>query len=207
MLDEPMAGVNPALTQSLLGHVKSLRDEGMTRALRRARHGRGPRHQRLGDRHGRGPVIAEGPPAAISANPAVIDAYLGRAPRHCRPAGHARARRAETVIAESELGGQRHPPGTGAEGQPTDLQARRTSRDAVGRGDARRSSSASTTSWRATCPRSTSSTAADLDAARRRAHRHHRPQRRRQVTLLKAMFGLVTVRTAPCVSTARTSPA
>ena len=28
MLDEPMAGVNPALTQSLLGHMKSLRDEG-----------------------------------------------------------------------------------------------------------------------------------------------------------------------------------
>ncbi len=30
MLDEPMAGVNPALKQSLLGHVKSLRDEGIT---------------------------------------------------------------------------------------------------------------------------------------------------------------------------------
>jgi neutral amino acid transport system ATP-binding protein len=30
MLDEPMAGVNPALTQSLLGHIKDLREEGMT---------------------------------------------------------------------------------------------------------------------------------------------------------------------------------
>jgi neutral amino acid transport system ATP-binding protein len=30
MLDEPMAGVNPALKQSLLGHVKSLRSDGMT---------------------------------------------------------------------------------------------------------------------------------------------------------------------------------
>src|SRR6187431_604925 len=30
MLDEPMAGVNPALTQSLLGHVQALRDEGTT---------------------------------------------------------------------------------------------------------------------------------------------------------------------------------
>src|SRR3954451_19564590 len=30
MLDEPMAGVNPALKQSLLGHVKALREEGMT---------------------------------------------------------------------------------------------------------------------------------------------------------------------------------
>ncbi|MFP5580312.1 MAG: ABC transporter ATP-binding protein, partial [Acidimicrobiia bacterium] len=28
MLDEPMAGVNPALTQSLLGHITALRDEG-----------------------------------------------------------------------------------------------------------------------------------------------------------------------------------
>uniref|UniRef100_UPI0035A0A502 ABC transporter ATP-binding protein n=1 Tax=Delftia acidovorans TaxID=80866 RepID=UPI0035A0A502 len=30
MLDEPMAGVNPALTQSLLGHIAQLRDDGMT---------------------------------------------------------------------------------------------------------------------------------------------------------------------------------
>ncbi len=30
MLDEPMAGVNPALTQSLLGHVKDLRSEVRT---------------------------------------------------------------------------------------------------------------------------------------------------------------------------------
>ena len=30
MLDEPMAGVNPALTQSLLDHILDLKDEGMT---------------------------------------------------------------------------------------------------------------------------------------------------------------------------------
>ena len=30
MLDEPMAGVNPALKQSLLGHIKELKDEGRT---------------------------------------------------------------------------------------------------------------------------------------------------------------------------------
>ena len=30
MLDEPMAGVNPALTQSLLDHIKNLKAEGMT---------------------------------------------------------------------------------------------------------------------------------------------------------------------------------
>ncbi len=30
MLDEPMAGVNPALTQSLLDHILDLKDLGMT---------------------------------------------------------------------------------------------------------------------------------------------------------------------------------
>ena len=55
MLDEPMAGVNPALTQSLLEHVKSLRDDGHDGDVRRARHGRRPRHLRLGHRDGRGP--------------------------------------------------------------------------------------------------------------------------------------------------------
>ena len=30
MLDEPMAGVNPALAQTILGHVQDLRDEGLT---------------------------------------------------------------------------------------------------------------------------------------------------------------------------------
>ena len=30
MLDEPMAGVNPALVQSLLDHIRELRDEGRT---------------------------------------------------------------------------------------------------------------------------------------------------------------------------------
>ena len=30
MLDEPMAGVNPALKQSLNEHIRGLRDEGMT---------------------------------------------------------------------------------------------------------------------------------------------------------------------------------
>ena len=54
MLDEPMAGVNPALTQSLLGHVKRPAGRGHDRAVRRARHGHGARHRRLGGRHGRG---------------------------------------------------------------------------------------------------------------------------------------------------------
>ena len=50
MLDEPMAGVNPALVQSLLDHVQGLRDVGHDRAVRRARHGRGDVDLRLGRR-------------------------------------------------------------------------------------------------------------------------------------------------------------
>src|SRR2546430_1884589 len=33
MLDEPMAGVNPALAQRLLAHIRSLRDDGLTVAF------------------------------------------------------------------------------------------------------------------------------------------------------------------------------
>ena len=69
MLDEPMAGVNPALKQSLLDHVKSLRDEGTHRAVRRARHGHGARHLRLGDRDGPGARSSRGPAARGDAGP------------------------------------------------------------------------------------------------------------------------------------------
>src|SRR5215212_3286589 len=61
MLDEPMAGVNPALTQSLLGHVKDVvRDISDWVVVMAA-----------------GRIIAEGPPESISQNQAVVDAYLG----------------------------------------------------------------------------------------------------------------------------------
>jgi branched-chain amino acid transport system ATP-binding protein len=77
MLDEPMAGVNPALTQSLLGHVKSLRDEGRTVIF--------VEHDMDVVRDisdwvvvmAEGSIIAEGPPASVGANQQVIDAYLG----------------------------------------------------------------------------------------------------------------------------------
>ena len=77
MLDEPMAGVNPALTQSLLGHVKGLRDEGMTVVF--VEHDMDVVHD-ISDWvvvMAEGRIIAEGPPAAIGANQEVIDAYLG----------------------------------------------------------------------------------------------------------------------------------
>jgi branched-chain amino acid transport system ATP-binding protein len=77
MLDEPMAGVNPALKQSLLGHVKSLRDEGRTVFF--------VEHDMDMVRDisdwvivmAQGRIVAEGTPDAVMANPAVIDAYLG----------------------------------------------------------------------------------------------------------------------------------
>ncbi len=77
MLDEPMAGVNPALTQSLLRHITGLRDSGKTVVF--------IEHdmdvvQEISDWVivlSEGRVIAEGPPETIARNPDVIDAYLG----------------------------------------------------------------------------------------------------------------------------------
>ncbi|MCB2224830.1 MAG: ABC transporter ATP-binding protein [Actinobacteria bacterium] len=78
MLDEPTAGVNPALTQSLLGHITGLRDLGMTVVF--------IEHdmdvvQEISDWvvcMSQGRVIAEGEPLTVARDPAVIDAYLGR---------------------------------------------------------------------------------------------------------------------------------
>ena len=77
MLDEPMAGVNPALKQSLNEHVRGLRDEGMTVLF--VEHDMDMVHD-ISDWvivMAEGRLIAEGTPDDIAANPAVIDAYLG----------------------------------------------------------------------------------------------------------------------------------
>jgi branched-chain amino acid transport system ATP-binding protein len=77
MLDEPMAGVNPALKQSLNDHIRGLRDEGMTVLF--VEHDMDMVHD-VSDWvivMAEGQVIAEGTPDQISNNPAVIDAYLG----------------------------------------------------------------------------------------------------------------------------------
>ncbi|RYE70744.1 MAG: ABC transporter ATP-binding protein, partial [Hyphomicrobiales bacterium] len=77
MLDEPMAGVNPALKQSLLGHVKSLRDEG--RSVLFVEHDMDMVRD-ISDWvivMAQGKVIAEGPPDTIMGDQRVIDAYLG----------------------------------------------------------------------------------------------------------------------------------
>ncbi len=88
MLDEPMAGVNPALKQSLLGHVKSLRDEGRTVLF--------VEHDMDMVRDisdwvivmAQGKVIAEGPPHSVMGDQRVIDAYLGSHHDQDLSAGH-----------------------------------------------------------------------------------------------------------------------
>ncbi len=77
MLDEPMAGVNPALKQSLNEHIRGLRDDGMTVLF--VEHDMDMVHD-ISDWvivMAEGRIIAEGTPDQISANPAVIEAYLG----------------------------------------------------------------------------------------------------------------------------------
>jgi branched-chain amino acid transport system ATP-binding protein len=77
MLDEPMAGVNPALAQTIIGHVQDLRDEGLTVLF--------VEHDMDVVRTisdwvvvmSEGEVIAEGKHSSIVTNPRVIDAYLG----------------------------------------------------------------------------------------------------------------------------------
>lgn len=77
MLDEPMAGVNPALTQSLLEHIKGLKNDGTTVLF--------VEHDMHMVRNisdwvivmAEGKVVAEGPPAQVMKDQAVIDAYLG----------------------------------------------------------------------------------------------------------------------------------
>ena len=77
MLDEPMAGVNPALKQSLLDHIRDIREEGTTVVF--------VEHDMDMVRDvsdwvvvmAQGKVIAEGKPDAVMREQRVIDAYLG----------------------------------------------------------------------------------------------------------------------------------
>ena len=104
MLDEPMAGVNPVLTQSLLEHVKGLRAAGITVVF--------VEHDMDVVRDisdwvvvmSEGSVIFEGPPDVISQDPAVIDAYLGA--HHDAPLTEEQEEqqiaRAEAELADSE---------------------------------------------------------------------------------------------------------
>ena len=77
MLDEPMAGVNPALKQSLNEHIRGLRDDGMTVLF--VEHDMDMVND-VADWvivMAEGILIAEGTPEQIGSNPQVIEAYLG----------------------------------------------------------------------------------------------------------------------------------
>ena len=77
MLDEPMAGVNPALKQSLNEHIRGLRDDGMTVLF--VEHDMDMVND-IADWvivMAEGILIAEGTPEQIGSNPQVIEAYLG----------------------------------------------------------------------------------------------------------------------------------
>jgi branched-chain amino acid transport system ATP-binding protein len=96
----------------LLGHIKALRDEGMTVVF--VEHDMDVVYD-VSDWVvvlAEGAVIAEGPPEVIGANPLVIDAYLGR--HHDAPTTKAEEQRqlaeAAAAIAEEEAAGEEASP-------------------------------------------------------------------------------------------------
>ncbi|GAA2007861.1 ATP-binding cassette domain-containing protein [Microbacterium ulmi] len=77
LLDEPLAGVNPALREKVMEHLVSLRDEGLT--LLFVEHDMDA-VMTLSDHVvclATGRRISEGTPAEVAGDPAVVDAYLG----------------------------------------------------------------------------------------------------------------------------------
>ncbi|MDN5896686.1 MAG: ABC transporter ATP-binding protein [Nocardioides sp.] len=107
MLDEPMAGVNPRLRQSLNDHIRGLREGGTTVVF--------VEHDMDVVRDvsdwvivmAQGQIVAEGTPATVMSQEAVIDAYLGA--HHNAPLDmeeeEAQMQQAEEVLAVEDEGG------------------------------------------------------------------------------------------------------
>jgi neutral amino acid transport system ATP-binding protein len=104
MLDEPMAGVNPALAETIMRHVGELRDAGLSVVF--------VEHDMDVVREisdwvvvmSEGRIVAEGRHGSIVTNPVVIDAYLGA--HHVTPLDRMEQERhlaeAEAAIQEEE---------------------------------------------------------------------------------------------------------
>ncbi|WP_420432202.1 ABC transporter ATP-binding protein [Candidatus Poriferisocius sp.] len=78
MLDEPMAGVNPALAQSLMRHIAQLAFEGLTVVFIEHAMDVVTGNSDWVVVLAQGSIIAEGPPWKVIHDDEVIDAYLGR---------------------------------------------------------------------------------------------------------------------------------
>lgn len=76
LLDEPMAGVNPALIQRIEEHLAVLRDEGLTMLMVEHELGVVERLCEPTIVMAQGRVLSEGTMAELRANEAVLDAYL-----------------------------------------------------------------------------------------------------------------------------------
>jgi len=77
LMDEPIAGVNPALAHEILQFLVKLRDQGITFFIIEHRLDIAMQYVDYVYAMARGRVIAEGRPEEVVSNPVVIDSYLG----------------------------------------------------------------------------------------------------------------------------------
>ncbi len=184
MLDEPMAGVNPALTQSLLDHILDLKDQGMTVLF--------VEHDMHMVRHiadwvvvmAEGRVVAEGPTRRRS----------WRTPPSSTPTW-APTRTLDLGVVTGRIHVDRGRPRRQTPARQIEAEAEAELAESLRRAETTEEGRQVTAPDRARTPSSSTMkdvhagylpgvnilNGANLVARAGRAHRHHRPQRRRQV--------------------------